>query len=412
MARHHLVLGELDGQIQRRRAVALDPLRGRLREPRNKLLQHHLVDDMVDAAFPGQQPSAAGVPELASLRRAGRSPPAPVNGSAGGAARGSGRPAGGWLVSGRRRPGGSGLAAAAPPTAPPRLAGGWGALASPFVATHMPPRSFRRGRGTPPGHPAAPSSVPACGWAGPGLLDSHRPEPPGPSSSGTARGPPAGSGRGHKISSPGLPSCPSALCVVLGGVPRATGWHPQMAIPMVRTWWQRRSGFLPRVSATSVTKFVGRKEADRVGSWRLRYVYLRQINSHRCALCVTRKHQLSRSSPRSLSVFVPTVSLWQLVRSSLHSVSLWTAVPRRLLSGLHANYYNQTQVILILHLTHLLTAVSWVFLPLQTSLNHAPLATAIYCNIAIVFTVILSLTHAVNTNIVFIIINNKCTKYK
>ncbi len=72
----------------------------------------------------------------------------------------------------------------------------------------------------------------------------------------------------------------------------------------------------------SVTKFVGRKEADRVGSWRLRYVYLRQINSHRCALCVTRKHQLSRSSPRSLSAFVPTVSLWQLVRSSLHSVSL------------------------------------------------------------------------------------------
>ncbi len=66
MARHHLVLGELDGQIQRRRAVALDPLRGRLRELRNKLLQHHLVDDMVDAAFPGQQPSAAGVPELAS----------------------------------------------------------------------------------------------------------------------------------------------------------------------------------------------------------------------------------------------------------------------------------------------------------------------------------------------------------
>ncbi len=72
----------------------------------------------------------------------------------------------------------------------------------------------------------------------------------------------------------------------------------------------------------TVAKFVGRKEADRVGSWRLRYFYLRQINSHRCALCVTRKHQLSRSSPRSLSAFVPTVSLWQLVRPSLHSVSL------------------------------------------------------------------------------------------
>ncbi len=131
-----------------------------------------------------------------------------------------------------------------------------------------------------------------------------------------------------------------------------------------------------------VTKFVGRKEADRVGSWRLRYVYLRQINSHRCALCVTRKHQLSRSSPRSLSVFVPTVSLWQLVRSSLHSVSL-LELPFH--GGFYPvstpDYYNQTQVILILHLTHLLTAVSWVFLPLQTSLNHAPLATMIIAQV-------------------------------
>ncbi len=67
------------------------------------------------------------------------------------------------------------------------------------------------------------------------------------------------------------------------------------------------------------------------------------------------------------------------MRPSLPSVSLWTPVPRWLLSGLHANYCNQTQVFLILHLTHLLTAVSWVFLPLQTSLNHAPLAT--YTNI-------------------------------
>ncbi len=97
----------------------------------------------------------------------------------------------------------------------------------------------------PPGRPVAPSSVPACGWAGPGLLDSPRPEPPGPSSSGTARGPPAGSGRGHRIAFPGPPSCPAALYRVPGGVPRATGWHPQMANPSVRTWWQRRSGFLP-----------------------------------------------------------------------------------------------------------------------------------------------------------------------
>ncbi len=32
----------------------------------HKLLQHHTVDDLLDAAFPGQQPSAAGVPELVS----------------------------------------------------------------------------------------------------------------------------------------------------------------------------------------------------------------------------------------------------------------------------------------------------------------------------------------------------------
>ncbi len=49
---------------------------------------------------------------------------------------------------------------------------------------------------------------------------------------------------------------------------------------------------------------------------------LTQINSHRCALCVTWTHQLSRLSQRSLSVFVPAASLLQLVRPSLHSVSL------------------------------------------------------------------------------------------
>ncbi len=66
VARHYLVFRELDGQVQRRRAVALDPLRGLLRQPCNDLLQHHTVDDLVDAAFPGQKPSAARVPELLS----------------------------------------------------------------------------------------------------------------------------------------------------------------------------------------------------------------------------------------------------------------------------------------------------------------------------------------------------------
>ncbi len=93
----------------------------------------------------------------------------------------------------------------------------------------------------------------------------------------------------------------------------------------------------------------------------------------------TRRHPetstLSFVSAITLCIRSDCFSLTARALESSLRLSLWTAVPRRLLSGLHANYYNQTQVILILHLTHLLTAVSWVFLPLQTSLNHAPLAT-------------------------------------
>ncbi len=84
---------------------------------------------------------------------------------------------------------------------------------------------------------------------------------------------------------------------------------------------------------------------------------------------------LSFVSAITLCIRSDCFSLTARTPESSLRLSLWTAVPRRLLSGLHANYCNQTQVILILHLTHLLTAVSWVFLPLQTSLNHAPLAT-------------------------------------
>ncbi len=262
-----------------------------------------------------------------AIAKGRRSPPAPAIGSAGGTARGSGRPAGGWLASGRRRPGGSELAAAAPPTAPPRLAGGWGALASPSGPTHMPLRSSRRDRGMPPGRPAAPSSVPACGWAGPGLLESPQPEPPGPSSSGTARGAPAGSGRGDRIAFPGPPSCPAALDGVPGGVPQATGWHPQMANPSVRTWWQRRSGFLPgfRHQCNKVRKKEGSGQDWLV---KTRVIYCTQINLNRCALCASSVHQLSRLSQYSLSVFVLAVSHTQTMRPSLHSVSLRIPAPR------------------------------------------------------------------------------------
>ncbi len=69
---------------------------------------------------------------------------------------------------------------------------------------------------------------------------------------------------------------------------------------------------------------VRRKEGSGQG-WlvKTQVFLLTQINSHRCALCVTWTHQLSRLSQRSLSVFVPAVSLSQLVRPSLHSVSLF-----------------------------------------------------------------------------------------
>ncbi len=89
----------------------------------------------------------------------------------------------------------------------------------------------------------------------------------------------------------------------------------------MRTWWQRRSGFLP--GFRHQCNKVRRKEGSGQG-WlvKTQVFLLTQINSHRCALCVTRTHQLSRLSQRSLSVFVPTASLWQLVRPSLHSVSL------------------------------------------------------------------------------------------
>ncbi len=86
----------------------------------------------------------------------------------------------------------------------------------------------------PLGRPAVPSCSPACGWTWLGLLVSPQPEPPGPSSSGTARGPLAVSGRGHRgplavsgrghgTDAPDPPLCPATLDDVLDGVPRAIG---------------------------------------------------------------------------------------------------------------------------------------------------------------------------------------------
>ncbi len=95
-------------------------------------------------------------------------------------------------------------------------------------------------------------------------------------------------------------------------------------------------------------------------------------------LRVLKTSTLSVVSAITLSIRSGCLSLTDRAPESSLRLSQWTPVPRWLLSGLHANYCNQTQVFLILHLTHLLTAVSWVFLPLQTSLNHAPLATVTF----------------------------------
>ncbi len=76
-------------------------------------------------------------------------------------------------------------------------------------------------------------------------------------------------------------------------------------------------------------------------------------------LSVASVHQLSRLSQRSLSVFVLAVSL-----STDHAPESPLRLPLNsrstvaFIRSLHAKYCNQTQVFLILHLTHLLTAVS------------------------------------------------------
>ncbi len=105
---------------------------------------------------------------------------------------------------------------------------------------------------------------------------------------------------------------------------------------------------------------VRKKEGSGQG-WlvKTRVIYFKQINLNRCTLCVSSVHQLSRLSQRSLSVFVLAVSLSQTMRPSLHSVSLLESpLHGCFIWSLHANYCNQRQVFLILHLTHLLTAVS------------------------------------------------------
>ncbi len=74
---------------------------------------------------------------------------------------------------------------------------------------------------------------------------------------------------------------------------------------------------------------VRKKEGSGQG-WlvKTRVIYCTQINLNRCALCASSVHQLSRLSPRSLSVFVLAVSRTQTMRPSVHSVSPRILAPR------------------------------------------------------------------------------------
>ncbi len=87
--------------------------------------------------------------------------------------------------------------------------------------------------------------------------------------------------------------------------------------------WYNQCLFSALKTCLTFCNKVRRKEGSGQG-WlvKTQVFLLTQINSHRCALGVTWTHQLSRLSQRSLSVFVPAASLLQLVRASLHSVSL------------------------------------------------------------------------------------------
>ncbi len=65
-ARHQMVLRQLDGLRQRRRAVALDPLGRSTGKPSDELLQHHQIDHSLDIALLSHEPLAASIPELLS----------------------------------------------------------------------------------------------------------------------------------------------------------------------------------------------------------------------------------------------------------------------------------------------------------------------------------------------------------
>ncbi len=129
-----------------------------------------------------------------------------------------------------------------------------------------------------------------------------------------------------------------------------------------------------------VARFRVRKEEDKVGVRRLAWLYsINQNHKTKVALLarftkaqlftITQFPGLLQFSEQSVSTSLNLVSL-SLTSITVRGSFIWS---------LHANYCNQTQVFIILHLTYLLTArLPMLSLLLQTSLNHAPLATPLF----------------------------------
>ncbi len=133
-----------------------------------------------------------------------------------------------------------------------------------------------------------------------------------------------------------------------------------MANSSETTLWQRRSCFLPGF----------RHQCNKVRSVEGRGQGLARGDSGDLLFLQYKMTQVAHSAPRMLINshgclgFHSLCSLWlspqpsPRARVSTPSLSMFSTSPVAFNRSLHANYCNQTQVFLILHLTHLLTAVS------------------------------------------------------
>ncbi len=135
-ARHHqMILSQLDGLIQQRQMMELDPLSSPAEQPHNELLQHHQIDHCPDVTCLCHQKHCQYCSGEQSTRLAEE-----------------------WPASDRHRPEVSPQVAVVLLPAPSRTAAGSSAPATERDPTHMHPLSYRRGPQPLLGHPVDPSS--------------------------------------------------------------------------------------------------------------------------------------------------------------------------------------------------------------------------------------------------------------